>query len=76
MTAKAQPQEIAELKQIGALDVIPKPFDPMTLAQSVREIWSTQCADAVPPQGPSCRPSRRQPRPASPIRSPRSRASS
>src|SRR6185295_14804561 len=30
MTAKIQPQEILQLKHIGALDVIPKPFDPMT----------------------------------------------
>ncbi len=41
MTAKVQPQEIAELKRIGALDVIAKPFDPMTLARTVREIWSS-----------------------------------
>src|SRR5690242_17404313 len=52
MTAKAQPQEIEEFKQIGALDVIPKPFDPMTLAQSVREIWSARYGNAMPPQAP------------------------
>lgn len=39
MTAKVQPQEIAALRAHGALDVIPKPFDPMTLAQTVRKIW-------------------------------------
>ena len=41
MTAKVQPQEVVELKRIGALDVIAKPFDPMTLARTVREIWSS-----------------------------------
>jgi len=30
MTAKVQPHEIAEYKTLGALDVIPKPFDPVT----------------------------------------------
>lgn len=39
MTAKVQPDEIAELKALGALDVITKPFDPMTLADEVRAIW-------------------------------------
>ena len=39
MTAKVQPHEVAELKLLGALHVIPKPFDPMTLAASIREIW-------------------------------------
>ena len=41
MTAKVQPVEIAEYKALGAVDVIPKPFDPMTLAEQVRQIWST-----------------------------------
>jgi len=40
MTAKAQQNEIAEYKRIGAIDVIPKPFDPMTLAQIVCDIWT------------------------------------
>lgn len=39
MTAKVQPKEIAHFKTLGARDVIPKPFDPMTLADQVREIW-------------------------------------
>ena len=39
MTAKVQPNEVAEYKAIGALDVIPKPFDPMTLASHVQAIW-------------------------------------
>ena len=40
MTAKVQPQEIMEYKKLGALDVIPKPFDPMTLADNVKKIWA------------------------------------
>lgn len=39
MTAKVQPQEIAHFKSLGAIEVIAKPFDPMTLAQTVREVW-------------------------------------
>jgi CheY-like chemotaxis protein len=39
MTAKVQPQEVAQYKALGALDVIAKPFDPMTLSASVRSIW-------------------------------------
>ena len=41
MTAKVQPHEIANLKKLGALDVIAKPFDPMTLSNSIRTIWDT-----------------------------------
>ncbi len=39
MTAKVQPQEVTYYKSLGALDVIPKPFDPMTLATQMRAIW-------------------------------------
>jgi DNA-binding response OmpR family regulator len=39
MTAKVQPQEIVQYKTLGALDVIAKPFDPMTLSSSVRAAW-------------------------------------
>lgn len=39
LTAKAMPSEIERYKELGALDVIPKPFDPMTLADQVRRIW-------------------------------------
>jgi two-component system OmpR family response regulator len=40
MTAKVQPAEISQFKAMGAIDVIPKPFDPMQLANQVRKIWS------------------------------------
>ena len=46
MTAKVQPQEVANFKMIGALGVIAKPFDPMTLAATVRSIWEKAHAPA------------------------------
>jgi two-component system OmpR family response regulator len=39
MTAKVQAHEIERFKELGAIDVITKPFDPMTLAEQVRAIW-------------------------------------
>ena len=39
MTAKAQSHEIAQFKKLGAIEVIVKPFDPMTLASDIRQIW-------------------------------------
>lgn len=35
MTARAQASEVAALKDSGAIDVIVKPFDPMTLAEQI-----------------------------------------
>lgn len=42
MTAKVQPQEVQEYLNLGALGVIAKPFDPMTLAEQLRAIWGTR----------------------------------
>lgn len=39
MTAKVQPEEVKKYLDMGAIGVIAKPFDPMTLASQVREIW-------------------------------------
>ncbi|CEG56919.1 response regulator [Legionella fallonii] len=39
MTAKIQTNELEEYKSIGAIDVIGKPFDPMTLAESIQKAW-------------------------------------
>ncbi len=39
VTAKVQQDELTELYNVGALDVIPKPFDPMTLAEQIMSIW-------------------------------------
>ena len=41
MTARVQAHEIASYREMGAADVIAKPFDPMTLAATVRTIWSS-----------------------------------
>lgn len=38
MTARAQSGEIEQLKALGAIGVIVKPFDPMTLAGQVRDL--------------------------------------
>ncbi len=40
MTAKVQAHEIAQYLELGALDVISKPIDPMALPDTVRSIWS------------------------------------
>ncbi|HSX86407.1 MAG TPA: response regulator [Pseudomonas sp.] len=40
MTAKVQPAEVAHYRELGAHDVIIKPFDPMQLATQIRTIWS------------------------------------
>lgn len=40
MTAKVQPQEVQGYLDLGAVGVIAKPFDPMTLADQLREIWA------------------------------------
>ena len=39
MTAKVQASEIEHYKSLGALDVIAKPFDPMTLSAQIGETW-------------------------------------
>ena len=41
MTAKVQPNEVDGLKALGAIDVVTKPFDPMTLADTLRAIWKS-----------------------------------
>jgi CheY-like chemotaxis protein len=38
MTARLQRSEIEEYRALGAVGVIPKPFDPMTLAEQISEI--------------------------------------
>jgi diguanylate cyclase (GGDEF)-like protein len=39
LTAKVQPSEIAQYKALGVLDVISKPFDPLILSETIKEIW-------------------------------------
>jgi len=40
VTAKVQPDEVAEYLRLGALEVILKPFDPLELGKQVREVWA------------------------------------
>ncbi|MBN7770177.1 response regulator [Marinobacter daepoensis] len=41
MTARLQPSEIEEYRALGAIGVIPKPFDPMTLADDIRALLAS-----------------------------------
>ena len=38
LTAKVQPNEIKDFIALGAIDVIAKPFDPMTLADKIHDV--------------------------------------
>ena len=40
MTAKVQAAEVAVYKGLGALEVIPKPFDPLELSTQIQRIWA------------------------------------
>lgn len=40
MTAKVQADEVKQLKDCGAIDVIAKPFDPITLSETLNGIWA------------------------------------
>ena len=42
MTAKVMESEVERYENLGAVGVIPKPFDPMTLADRVRDIWNAR----------------------------------
>jgi CheY-like chemotaxis protein len=41
MTASVMPAHVARLKSMGALAVIAKPFDPLTLSANVLAVWAT-----------------------------------
>lgn len=44
MTARVQPHEVERYQELGSAAVIAKPFDPATLAETVRAIWNRhQC---------------------------------
>jgi CheY-like chemotaxis protein len=45
MTAKIQESEIANYKSMGAIDVITKPFDPMTLSETLQTVWKNHKAE-------------------------------
>ena len=40
LTAKVQPSEVKQYRALGAIGVISKPFDPMTLPQRIRDAWA------------------------------------
>lgn len=40
LTAKVQSKEVTQYLQMGAIGVIPKPFIPMTLCETVLAIWN------------------------------------
>jgi CheY-like chemotaxis protein len=48
MTARVQPEEMASYKQLGAVDVIPKPFKPRTLVRTVQDIWERCHGESAP----------------------------
>ncbi len=44
MTANVQLDEVAHYRELGAVDVIVRPFDSMTLSSQIEEIWA-RCHD-------------------------------
>jgi two-component system, OmpR family, response regulator len=47
ITAKAQTAEIRRYRELGAIDVITKPFQPMQLPDRLRELWQECEASAL-----------------------------
>lgn len=57
MTAKVQAGEVTQLRALGAAGIIPKPFDPMTLADQIRALWAEISISEKPgSRGPSLTP--------------------
>ena len=48
MTARVQVHERKSYMQLGALGVIPKPFDPMTRSDQIAEMWRPSSAVPCP----------------------------
>jgi two-component system OmpR family response regulator len=46
MTARVRGAEVSQYLEMGAAGVIPKPFDPVTLVEDVRRLWSESLAKA------------------------------
>ncbi|MBK0392363.1 response regulator [Ramlibacter algicola] len=44
MTAKVQASEVEQYRALGAIGVITKPFDPMTLARQVQDLWAQRAS--------------------------------
>jgi len=39
MTASVMPSHVTRLKELGAIDVLKKPFDPLLLSEQVQSAW-------------------------------------
>jgi two-component system OmpR family response regulator len=44
MTARVRGADVSQYLEMGAVGVVPKPFDPVTLAGEVRQLWSASVA--------------------------------
>lgn len=44
LTAKIMSEEVSRFKTMGAIDIIAKPFDPMTLSTQIQTIWNSHYA--------------------------------
>lgn len=40
LTAKVQPGEVSALQEQGAVDVVAKPFDPMSICGQLQDLWA------------------------------------
>jgi two-component system OmpR family response regulator len=47
MTARVRGAEVSQYLEMGAAGVVPKPFDPVTLAAEVRRLWCESLAKVV-----------------------------
>ncbi len=47
MTARNEPGELARLREKGAIAVISKPFDPITLCDEIRDAWQMEHSAVV-----------------------------
>lgn len=47
-TAKTQKSDIDKLQELGAVSVLRKPFDPLKLADEIREVWKDVAAGEKP----------------------------
>ncbi len=56
VTAKAETEMARDLRARGALEVVTKPFDPMTLGDKLRAAWAMSGREMVAEAGPGPRP--------------------
>lgn len=47
VTAKARREDISRMRELGAVDVITKPFDVLTLSDRIRQTWDRLCAGSA-----------------------------